>query len=409
MRPIAAAVLFVALAHPLMAERPELVPAAADSSTPVAARFLWRACGSAPVITRTLEGRRITIDVASSGGGGCFEGPIPTLNIDLGVLPPGIYDVGVHGAGTPSDRAELVVHSVASIVPLPWGAPAAGETQVTVTAANGNGFDGHAIRVLFGGVPGRVVGQGAFSISAVAPPHEPGLVPIEVVLEDATLRRTTVTAPDAFLYYDETNGPDRRIFEPVLFPVSADIDGAFGTRWHSTNRVSGGGYRSPLDLRNGSELANTNAPWGQTLWLARGETNPRFSSTLREDRTGVFVQMPVARERGFGSSPPPFPVRRNSRTVARVWALDAIDGATRIGISAVADRTRFKDVPLVFTHDRLQLPFASADLTAALGSFEDDEEVSVSILTDESPLSKYWLMLSITDNATQHVTVVSSQ
>lgn len=152
-------------------------------------------------------------------------------------------------------------------------------------------------------------------------------------------------------------------------------------------------FRTPpsLDLNSAS---------GILLWAVRGTTDgltvqSRFGEVARG---GGLTEVPVVRERDYRVSLPYLhelrllrvPVPPNTRVTLRLWALGDLGAVT-----APAKLQPAQTAPG-------EPYFAAADVT---GLVKDGNDVSITT-GNAVPI---WAMLSVTDNATQHVTVITPQ
>ena len=125
----------------------------------------------------------------------------------------------------------------------------AGGTKVTIT---GTGFNDTCVICSppFGGLSlyfGNTQATdlklfGPTTLEAIAPPHPPGPVSITIRQLDGS-EPSSFTFPDAFTY----TGDWEAAYEPVLFPIfMPPIPGAFGSEFHTIPRVASAG--EPFDI-----------------------------------------------------------------------------------------------------------------------------------------------------------------
>jgi len=339
----------------------------------------------------------------------------------LEVLPAGSYTVIAFAdqgdTVTELGRSPLIVRDAETLAIKPYAVPASGGEIVI-----DNPFFPAGATVTIGGVPVTASTGVDGILIAQAPPHAPGAVDVAV---NATAG--TVSAKAALVYYDPA-ATDPAVFEPILFPLSFQGPGAFGSQWTTDNFVLAGSsaayFRDPLPctgcstkLTANAQLANNGNPWGHVLYALRGTTaSSDFSSRIRDtsrQSSTAGTEVPVVRERDFRGQLRfvSVPVDARYRTTLRLWALDnfpqlvvQVDPGTNI----VA--------PLAITLiPGTSMYFGSADLTPLLPQAKTTP-VNVTIFPSGFPsvltpvlFPPIWGMLSITNNDTQQVTILSPQ
>lgn len=372
-------------------------PPQPDSHTWITAKIFVNACvPSRPEVTR--NGTTITIKTGELPGFACIPEYVPPpVNADIGPLPGGVYDVNVIGGATP-EHATLTVRGVDPFRVVPPGAAATGGIPVRLRDANVSGISAPLVRFGDTVVTGMLGGGG--DILVTAPPHAPGLVDVSLIYPDST-----ATAVAAFKYTESETPPDPFIFERVLFPVSFDGTGAFGSQWTTDNAVYLVGRTTVLSQSCGCTVVfsgrvtvvNNNAPSGRLLFVGRDtydvlSASSRIRDTTRQAQT-AGTSVPVVFERDFVDTPLVFanvPPPTNARVTLRVWSL----APAQIAVSHA-------DTSVTIATAGSGLAFGSADITALVGNGGE-------VLLDVAPPSaKLWAMISVTNNDTQAVTVVA--
>jgi len=347
----------------------------------------------------------------------------------LGILPAGSYAViavsETAGAVTVRARAALIVRDSETVRLMPYAVPVTGGriTFLSPTYPSDN-------RVTIDGV---TVPAGLASDSPPyfeAPPHAPGAVDVVVNL----LGSSKVTAKAAVIYYDPAS-TDPAIFEPIVFPVSFKGPGALGSQWVTESFISWGEppfFRDHLPCclsfiaGNSAELLTNANPWGHVLYAIRGTADSvdlasRIRDTSHQAQT-AGTEVPVARERDFRSrlNFMNVPVDSRYRVMLRLWAIgDDPFGNSQQFIVAVPVNLLSTPVPfLPITLAKIPgtaMWFGSIDVTSLLTqtlSTPTTLQVYPSgYRSDAVPLAfpRIWGMLSITNNDTQQVTIVSPQ
>jgi hypothetical protein len=216
---------------------------------------------------------------------------------------------------------------------------------------------------------------------------------------------STETMKAAITYYDPAAPPDLALFEPILFPIAYNGGGAFGSQWATENALDPktGLFRSAVDL-------DASRPEGVLLWALRGtpgdaDAQSRIRETTRND---MGVEVPVVHERDFRRPRGDFggrglrilriPNRANARYTMRIYALGdpgrmTLDSDTKIAMSKT---------------NTDGLWFTAIDVADLIARFKTSP-ASLTVRADITHDVPYWAMVSITDNTTQQVTIVSPQ
>jgi hypothetical protein len=343
----------------------------------------------------------------------------------LGILPAGSYTVIAvsESAGVVTERARvsMIVRDSETIHLLPYAVPVTGG-RIEFT----NPPYPRDNRVTIDGV---TVPEGFISDAPPlfdAPPHAPGAV--DVVINTAS---GTLTAKAAVIYYDPAS-TDPAIFEPILFPVSFQGPGALGSQWVTENFIASD---IPAFFRDrpaccssviaGSvQLLNDANPWGRVLYAIRGTTDSldlasRVRDTSRQAQT-AGTEVPVVRERDFRSRLRfmNIPVDSRYRVMLRLWSIgDNPFGNNPPFIAAVPVSLLSTPVPVLpISMTKISgtaMSFGSIDVTSLLTRTPANpttlQVYTTAYRSDAVPLAfpPIWGMLSITNNDTQQVTIIS--
>lgn len=431
------------VALPLFADI-QYQPPAPDSSDSVTAILsgTWPSGCSPrnPVVTRS--GSQITISlVAEPPEAACIA--VVTnwrQEVTLGVLPADRYDVKVVVDGRPYEQRELIVTDAAAtfrvvpdVVPVTGGTVdllASGDAPLAT--CDGSGCP--AILVSVGGVlvPVRVVNQLRLRIDV--PAHEKGAV--DIVVGAGSRART---ARLALHYYDPNQTPDSQLFETVLIPLIFNGAGAYGSLWRTDVRAhngsdvdvtpatsrtvrycpEGGPLLDPPSPCHGRIVGLTtmlldtpDRPRGALLHLPRSSSNDlRFSAFVRDvSRADISfgTELPVVRERDFRTGVLRFPYvpfgDPRYRISLRVYVKDTdsamvsfapmLPGGVLLPIDAVRAQRQASD----------ELAFATVDFSSAAFL---ELPTGLQVLADGGlPM---WAFLTVTNNQTQQVTIISPQ
>ncbi|HEX3070239.1 MAG TPA: hypothetical protein VHX14_16855 [Thermoanaerobaculia bacterium] len=376
-----------------------------------------------------VDGSTITLhlDATAPLGVLCSQNTPPySRSWHLGVLPAGGYTViAVADAGSTSTeltRAPLIVRDAETLTISPYAVPTSGGP-----IALGNPFFLASATLTIGGVTVPANSELDGVLFAIAPPHAPGVVDVEVKADLCTLTCATVSSKAALIYYDPSDA-DPAVFEPVLFPLSFQGAGAFGSQWTTESFLYSNGpaayFRDPLPCAGCTstftlgtkQLTNDGNPWGHVLYAMRGTTDAlQFASRIRDTSRQALTagtEVPVARERDFR----PLlrfmniPVDPKYRVTLRLWALGdypqyifAIDS-----VPALQNSLPLTRIP------GTSMWFGSADVTATIQQAAGNP---ANLLVTPPPFGPnnpvvappVWGILSITNNDTQQVTIVSPQ
>ena len=355
--------------------------------------------GSARVVR---NGTTIEVHLASLGSA-CLSAPFYwRYAAPLGVLDAGVYDVAasIDNSKAPAVHATLIVRATEPFRVRPFAIPVSGGT----VSLEGGAFFETILGVKFGDRYGSSPGLPTAD-RVPAPPHPPGTVDVTV------LTSTTATATAAVTYYDPAAEPDPALFEPVLFPVAYNGAGWLGSQWVTENLLLSSEvatyFRTPLPCNgctarvDSSVLAlDGNSAAGILLWAVRGTTAALIAQSRVGEvaRGGGWTEVPVVRESDFRWLPWSYGSKElrllnvrlpeNARATLRVWALD--DPGTVFGPATLTPTRSAPGEPY----------FAMADVTDALRRSPD-------VYLNAQKNARVWAMLSITDNETQRVTVVT--
>ena len=344
-----------------------------------------------------------------------------TRTFHMGILPPAGYTVIlVADAGTTSTelaRAPLIVRDAETLIIAPYAVPVTGG-RITIT----NIFELPGM-ITIGGVTVPLQIGGDIPPWADAPPHAPGAVDVTI---DTGLSATTSKA--ALIYYDPA-AADPAVFEPILFPLSFQGPGAFGSQWVTENFLyansSAAYFRDPLPCAGCSasigigmkQLTNDGNPWGHLLYAMRGTTGSvDFASRVRDNSRQALTggtEVPVVREHDFRGQVRflNVPVDSRYRVMLRLWSLGDYPQ-----FIVNVDSVTLNVAPISVTRiPTTAMWFGSIDVTSLVSKGRTSP---TSVLVYPSGYGSccasqvfplIWGMLSITNNDTQQVTIVSPQ
>jgi len=437
MRPLLVFIAISIVALPLFAV--DIDPAAPTSATPVTLTVHeFASCPPPPEVTRSGN----TFNVLLKPGP-CLSPPTNvTFMVPLAKLAPGDYEVVVvtpyfdglrrtdYGAFFVRDAdAQFSVQSQSV-------GPTTGGTKVVLNALDTIECFGPDLvqcpppKVLFNGVEAQVdIDQFMHNqLVVTTPPGPKGVADVVVIGKRAT------KSGRVFRYYDPSEGPLPSMFERVLVPVWFSGPGAFGSNWTTEVTLLNPSFfdfepyrRAPLPLvahGRTTALSFGASRTGGALFFAPREVSPatRFGSRVRDtsregDDWGTEVR--VARESDFRTadfSLLDIPVDARFRQTLRIYDPDSVESLVEVRAYAM-DGTF-----LAGRNVRLQSanpcpafqPCASDDPAAAtldLLAFFPEAAGQQRVSVDIRPLEgqRLWALATVTNNQTQHVTVITPQ
>ena len=438
MRSLVRLILVLAVAVPLFAqlEGIRVYPPAPTTDTPVTIGVITSCFLDANYSVEVSE-RTVTVVVAPRGS--CPSPPLPVLKrFDIGKLPAGSYrlryrfvgvgeivdtgrDIHVRYATNP---ARFEIHPFA-VRTNPAGLQLRVSSQETICQAG----DCSDITIRVGGtkVSSPIRRENANTIWFEAPPHPVGL---QNVVIEKTNPISTWIAPDSLLYF---NGPDLGAFERILFPVLFDAPGANGSLWRAEGAISNPNpyfvenYNSlePMVcylcgelLAPGEYVRLTGGEWPQGVALLAPRVEaPELDFALRvrdvsRQAESFGTEIPVVREADMIMDKPirllDVPLDPNYRVKLRIYAYEPvpIDQPVVLALNRQTNQVRSshrltlksscEGCPTMPDYAELDLPAGTAD-----------ERVTLSITMP--PGTPSWAFVTVTNNTTQQVTVVTPQ
>ncbi len=343
--------------------------------------------------------KRVTMRFEYAGPGDlCPAMIVPfTRSVNLGVLPAGAYDVvaqlGLGVSPYALGSTKLVVRDVTTYTISPAFGPMSGGTLVTVISKEP--FDVEPLHVSLGGQDVPITRVFDNTIQFTAPPHAAGAV--DLVVESVMGGRHVATA--GFTYFDpQAATPDPFLFTFLLFPIDFAGPGAFGSLWTTDNWVETSAGKEKLPV--------TGSDSGVVYPLPRSE-NVSANSRIRDTSRATLnagSEIPVVREDDFADHIRLLnvPTGKNFRALLRVWTSG--EPATRFFYdidqvpSLVPSAAKLAPAPG-------GLLYGTSILTPFLDSPHDHLDITVFVPTG----TRIWGMISITNNDTQEVTIISPQ
>ena len=414
--------LFFFFALPLFGQQPgfSFDPVAPTDQAFVVLRIrsIWRD-GCRPQNEQiTRNGNAITVRYATPRGLACATAIYPwNEDAPLGVLSAGVYTVKVEvddydGLMTMATLTLVVTEAEPQVPLTPRIASTAGGTQVTGPyLCTDTGPVGDVTFIVDGvTVPSTLDGC---VLKATLPAHAPGPVNVRLVT-----RSRTYETVNAIHYVDPAATPDLTLYERVLIPVLFRGAGAFGSQWETDVIVDS---NAPLGvLPDVSAPLRTNAslwtlfgdrPSGLLLFVPRGH-DLRFRYHIRDvsrDATQWGTEIPVVREGDMRTSivlrDVPFDPRY--RLQLRVYSMDGVTTGTSVAMARQIQSVTLRGPCTVAPCNSNQPAYGSADLRQLFPNLTGRQTIAIGDLTVQP--RRFWAFITVTNNETQHVTVISPQ
>ncbi|HEX6101007.1 MAG TPA: hypothetical protein VF432_32115 [Thermoanaerobaculia bacterium] len=410
----------------------ETEPAAPTNTSHVVLqiRHLWRdgCVPTDPRVTRT--GRRVEVRWEIPREVGCPAVIVPWhTDVPLGVFPAGQYELVLivddyDGLRTIATRSLVVREAQPAFRVEPDTVSTAVATEARIVGLC-YGAEGAVVTMNGETVPSRRGGDDC-ELIVTLPPHAAGAVDLRV--QHAHFDGSVVAA---VRYVDPAAVPDSSVYERVLVPVLYEGGGAYGSEW-ATEVDMINASRSPahfvpeaarpltsLGPRSRVSLDGFgNRPSGLVLFVPRG-FDIRFGSVIRDrsrDESQWGTELPVVRERDTRTALTlanvPFDPRY--RVQLRIYEIDG--GPVDVQVTAsrgTESATKGYAVRAVCAEPPCsgnRPSYRSVDLTAELSSLMGKGRFDVTVANMRGWMSpRMWAFITVTNNETQHVTVISPQ
>ncbi len=291
--------------------------------------------------------------------------------------------------------------------------------------------------VSFGGAQAQMLQETDKALVVKTPPHGVGTVDVMVRTGDGR----TVTAPNAFVYGDDGEAGYQRILFPIY--LEEPSPGSNGSLW-----------KTQLWLRNNGTQLITLAPWvcprgalcipvfpltrqlqgqetllnlpeiqqtniGRLVYVNRDgladlSSGLRLYETSRGD-TDAGTEIPVVRENEFLTAASHFhavPLNARFRVMLRVYEMGVDDAQFVVTVFEEAEGTGVKAPLTLFTLRAVAPESGTFREHPGYADYSALMSLPANVRIDVQPLTKgsrYWAFVSITNNDTQRVTLVTSQ
>jgi hypothetical protein len=435
-------VLFLAAAT-LSAAAPTITfdPPNPTSATPIVAHVPGFGCPpTGATFHRTTNIIGISLDMPQ-----CLIAQPWEFSVNLGAVPAGVYDVVASPGQLLIAIAEgtLVVRDAAppfEVVPNVLPAGTGGDIHLRALGQNLYAcpvpvpLTCESFTVKIGGQPVNVVSSTQGEIVVTAPPHAAGVV-------DVTIDRNVsgpLTATAALDYFDADKAPAAAFFEPVVFPALVTGAGAFGSQW-TTDVALRNDNDVPLPLpspffqvpcvpvcdtrppaHSSIIRSGVNAPAGVVTYVPRQFAPRVFFDVLARDLSrqseALGTEIPVVREKDLYDRPFAIllvPTDAKYRSALRVFRTDggasvhlrifSMNGDNAPATTPLVD----SDLPLLAPSPSMAYSSAAiADLVARFPQLAGQGPLRIEI-DGRTATRVTGALVSVTNNETQHITVIS--
>jgi IPT/TIG domain. len=309
----------------------------------------------------------------------------------------------------------------------------AGGTKVTIL---GQGFNDNCnicsppfggLSVYFGNTQATDIKLiNSTKMEVTAPAHPPGKVAVTVRTMDGSEPNVFVL-DDAFTY----TGDWTAAYEPVLFPIyTPPIKGAFGAEFHTVARVASEaepfdifGYDTnctlidppvlpdrPYRIGTGETVLDTrcNSGVGRLLFVPAAHVED-FAANLRvtditRQAQSHGVEVPVVRLRDFTTSKIALlgvPVDPRFRNTLRIYGLPGGAESLLVTVNGVTTPVNLQPPASIYEPSYAQFTNFPTDMTGTVTVTIDQMRNGI------VPPTSIWAMVSVTNNDTQQITLVT--
>ena len=444
MKTISAFLLLISIATTAAAQvntRIRFVPAAPDTRTPVDARMEIVVDSMRPPCAQvsSITGFTITIVI------GCRTiSPLPVVlpatygvSTHLGMLNrAGRYEVILRldtAAGFEMGRSELIVHDATPPFRLVPNVGMGTDFDRVRIISNGL-FVCHdtaacaAAEIRFGDRLATIIDSRLPNEFVVKPPTG---VELSVVDVTVTFGQATTRLENAFYYAHDFAPPHPAFYEPVLIPVHSKGPGAHGSQWDSEMSIRNGNDHPltavPNPFYNGCFPICDTRLHARTSWTFRPPNDGLATGFVfhlpRQDAPNVHLdllvrdlsrqvealgtEIPVVREHEFHEGPfgvVNVPVDPRFRVAFRLYSIDGP------GLMQLVFKPLTGGLP-IFTTPPLSVPerLLITDLVASYPQLAGRGPLRIEVVPQTPAHGRFWGFASVTNNETQHVTVISPQ
>jgi hypothetical protein len=385
-----------------------------------------------------VSGATITITVTRPPLLPCGPFSLPwSGSLFIGTLAPGRYDVVTVSNGQTLDRRSIVIADADAPIRVEENAgPTVGFQGVSILPVNVLFCCGQP-EVTFDDVQASVSSATVDRIAVTPPPHAAGAATVKVAFPGGL----TYTAIGGFRYVDLQGPVDRAAYETILIPLVFAGKGAFGSDWttdlwaynssgHSITQLNGPfqlyvcivgpclqAIESHATVRY-RDAATVPYAHGRLMYVPRaGGPGLQFGLRIRDltkQADALGTEIPVVREsdlRAGAFSLLDIPADGRFRSKLRIYSIGGTAQSVDVRISTMD--TNANVAPVTFSLNLSArtdvLPaYAETDLELILSTLGQPPPYRVEV-SPRSPngIPSYWGFITVTNNQTQHVTVVT--
>jgi hypothetical protein len=250
-------------------------------------------------------------------------------------------------------------------------------------------------------------------LTATLPAHAAGPVNVRLITSGGTF--DTV---NGIHYVDPAATPDPSLYERVLIPVLFKGPGAFGSQWETEAVMTNVSVLGALPNVSAALRPNTSLwtlfgdrPTGLLLFVPRG-SDARFANHIRDvsrDATQWGTEVPVVRESDTQTAIvlPNVPFDRRYRLQLRIYGIDGMGTRLHLWSGTIQKEVELRGPCEARPCNSNQPAYASADLGQLFPAQTGKQTITIS-QGGYQPL-RIWAFVTVTNNETQHVTVISPQ
>ena len=350
------------------------------------------------------------------------------VEVPIGVLEADVYSVVLKVDGRTIATKKLIVSEVAPAFEISPRIVSTTEPGVVYLhlCEDSAGPQLEPLKVLIDGVEVPSVMSWCWA-KVILSPHAAGPVNVK-----AFVGNRAYEVINGIHYLDTAAAPEPSIYERVLVPITFNGPGAYGTRWVTDAEIVNPSLRRirflpdvsrPLtQLESQASMPLSifgNRPKGILLFVPRA-VDVRFGSLVRDERrqeTDYGAEVPIVREgdthwRVILSN---VPFDRRFRLQLRVYDIDGLSGTVSVLASREGGSSSLTRLSLEGPCEEDQLPcnsnqpgFGAVDLASVLAGVAGQGPHRVTITADRSS-RRLWAFVTVTNNETQRVTVISPQ
>jgi hypothetical protein len=434
-RLIVVTIVLLVLAVPSFAAPVSIDPPNPDSNTAITIWLGGTWTDTCPVQDPvvSMNSNTINVDMHVTAllcpGRGLFDTPVWSHSVRLAPLPAGTYTIHA-----------TIIQSGLLITPPP-PAVLVGDLTFTVTDANppftifpnAASIAGGDLVIITPSTAQSTVSIGGLSATPQlgsdsvlrfkVPPHAAGTVDVSV---------NQATAKNAFHYFDSNGAPDESAFETILVPMFYDGPGAFGSQWttdlfiRNESTIPVLSYRplyfvgcnfifgfcpQPIPAAATTQVRPVpSLPTNGLIYrpLRQQSNTTWFSARVRDssrEADDFGSELPIVRERSLRRGRLVLPdtvVDPRYRTTLRLYSIDEL---SEFRVDVRSNEAFTGTALLVPTKGPGDEPWiASVDLGTIAGTGRYTVEV-----TAGPGNARIWAVASVTNNVTQHVTLVTPQ